>query len=88
MFFYLNYGTWSCFRFSKRFLVLPMKVLLFFHSCQIVIHLCFAEKALIDSLFFQNFLRIPWIKNTWRINISTSDVLDLVRFFYTYPEVG
>ena len=57
--FFLNYGTWSCFRFSKRFSVLPMKVLLFFHSCQIVIHLCFAGKALIDSFFFKIFFEFP-----------------------------
>ena len=38
--------------------------------------------------FFQNFLRIPWIKNIWRINISTSDALVVIRFFHTYPSVG
>ena len=48
-------GTWSCLMFSKRFLVLPMELLLFLHSCQIVIYLCFAGKALINSLFFSKF---------------------------------
>ena len=38
-------GTWSCFRFSKRFFVLAIKLVLFFHSCQIVIYPCFAGKA-------------------------------------------
>ena len=42
-------ATLFCFRFSKRFLVSLIKLLLFFHSCQIVIHLCLARKALFQS---------------------------------------
>ena len=40
-----------CLRFSKRFFVSPMRLLHFFHSCQIVIHLCFCKESVI-SVFY------------------------------------
>ena len=43
---------------------------------------------LINSLFFQNFRRIPWLKNLERINIGTSGMLSQIRFIHTDPEVG
>ena len=55
-------ATLFCFRFSKRFLVSPIKLLLFFHSCQIVIHLCFARKVLFQ--FFNSRLPQSFDQNT------------------------
>ena len=52
--FYLNYGEVRKRRFSsKRFFVSPMKLLLFFHSRQIVIHLFLARKALFHFFYSQ-----------------------------------
>ena len=48
-------ATQFCFRFSKRFFVSPMKLLHFFQSCQIVIHICFARKALFYPRLPQSF---------------------------------
>ena len=81
-------ATYFCLMFSKQFFCSSDKAVTFFHSCQIVIHLSFAGKTLINSLIFQNFHRIPWMKNLWRINIDTSAVLSQIRFVHTYPEAG
>ena len=44
---------------------------------------------LINSLFFfQNFRRIPLLKNLECINIGTSGMLSQIRFIHTDPEVG
>ena len=51
----------SCFTFFKRFFVSAIKLLIFVHSCQIVIHLCFAWKAL-----FQ-FLNLGFLSHSIRI---------------------
>ena len=54
--------TEFCFRFSNRFLVSPIKLLPFFDSYQIVIHLCLARKALFQ--FFYSRLPQSFDQNT------------------------
>ena len=92
-------ATQFCFRFSKRFLISPIKLLFFFHSCQIVIHLCFARKVLFQ--FFNSRLPQSFDQNTKqdktlclrvssknKENISLQSHLSLSLSFYSKNVFG
>ena len=91
--FYLNHGevrkqSSLVLRFLNQFFVSAIRLLIFFPSCQIVIHLCFAGNALFQSLnlgFFSHSITIRnkrhFLTQTWRNKNQIQD-----KRFLTWKE--